>query len=264
VSGSEREIGEDDLHALVDGQLEPERRRLVERYLQAHPEEARRIAAYQAQRIDLRELYAGVGADDIPSRLRLATIIRSRAKPTRSAPWRLAASVVIGIGIGVGSGWVLWGPRSPSLPERAMNVLVEQGFTDHAVYAADVQHPIEIAASEQQQLTQWLSDRLHRTVTAPDLTKFGYTLLGGRLVATERGSPAALLIYANREGARVSLLLRPMLPTIRVTDQQHEQYATQLSAWIANGMGYAVISSIPRSQLDDLADYIRTGSEKPS
>jgi anti-sigma factor RsiW len=260
VSGSEREVGEDDLHALVDGLLAPERRRLVERYLQTHSQDARRVAAYQAQRAALRTLFASEGAAEVPPQLRLAALIRNRAERTSSSPWRLVAGVVIGICIGVGGGWVLWGPHSPGLPELAMNVLVEQAFTDHAVYATDDRHPVEIAASEQQQLTQWLSNRLHRTVTAPELTKFGYTLLGGRLVATERGSPAALLIYANHEGARVSLLLRPMLPTIRVTDQQHEQHATQLCAWISNGMGYAVVSSIPRPELDNLADYIRTES----
>jgi anti-sigma factor RsiW len=263
VSGSERAIGEDDLHALVDGQLDPERRRLVEHYLQSHPEEALRVAAYRAQRADLRTMFVGAGAEVIPPRLRLAALIHGRAKQTWS-PWRLAASVVIGIAIGLGGGWVLFAPRTPSLPELAMNVLVQQAFTNHAVYAADARRPVEIAASEQQQLTRWLSNRLQRTVTAPDLTKFGYTLLGGRLVATERGSPAALLVYSNQEGARVSLLLRPMLPTLRVTDEQYEQHATQLCAWIANGMGYAVVSSIPRPELDDLADYIRTESSRPS
>ena len=50
MNGSELPIAQEDLHAYVDGQLTPTRRAAVQRYLQANPEEARRVAAWTAQR----------------------------------------------------------------------------------------------------------------------------------------------------------------------------------------------------------------------
>jgi anti-sigma factor RsiW len=47
-------IGEDDLHAYVDGQLPAGRRQAVEFYLQRSAEAARRVADYQAQREAIR------------------------------------------------------------------------------------------------------------------------------------------------------------------------------------------------------------------
>lgn len=259
MSESDPAIEEDDLHAFVDGQLAPERRRRLERYLQTHPAEARRVADYQAQRDELRDLFAANTDTELPPKLQLAHLVRTRVRPLW-APWRLAASLVLAVGLGIAGGWFLWGPRPQSLSERAMQVLVEQAFSTYSVYVPDARHPIEVAAAEQAHLTQWLSNRLHRTVTAPDLSNFGYALLGGRLLATESGSPAALLMYSNPEGHRVALLLRPMLPTLRVADEERATGATQLCAWIAKGMGYALVASIPRAELDDLADQIRDAS----
>ena len=45
-----RPISEDDLHAYVDGALEPEREAEVAAYLDGHPDMARRVAAFSDQR----------------------------------------------------------------------------------------------------------------------------------------------------------------------------------------------------------------------
>ena len=50
-----RPITEDDLHAYVDGVLEPERQTEVTAYLEHHPEVARRVATFSGQRELLRE-----------------------------------------------------------------------------------------------------------------------------------------------------------------------------------------------------------------
>ena len=43
-------VGEDDLQALVDGQVGVERRAVIENYIARHPEAAARVQAYAAQR----------------------------------------------------------------------------------------------------------------------------------------------------------------------------------------------------------------------
>jgi anti-sigma factor RsiW len=48
MSESPRLISEDELHAYVDNQLDVVARAAVDLYLYKHPDEARRVAAYQS------------------------------------------------------------------------------------------------------------------------------------------------------------------------------------------------------------------------
>jgi anti-sigma factor RsiW len=79
-------VGEDDLHAYIDGQLEVSRRHAVERHLAENPEAARRVAAYQAQREALRAAFATRTEEPLPPRLTLASIIGQRSRRRRT-PW---------------------------------------------------------------------------------------------------------------------------------------------------------------------------------
>ncbi len=69
-----RPIGEDDLHAFVDGRLDPGRRAGVEAWLAAHPEAAARVAADREVRDRLRARLAPVSEEPIPARLRIANL----------------------------------------------------------------------------------------------------------------------------------------------------------------------------------------------
>jgi anti-sigma factor RsiW len=91
---------------------------------------------------------------------------------------------------------LLHSPRAPDHTELAMTLLAQEAVASHAAYAADRGHPIEVPDSEKPELAQWLSDRLKRTVAPRDLSAVGYHLIGGRLLVTERGGAAALLMYA--------------------------------------------------------------------
>ncbi len=251
-----REIGEDDLQAFVDGQLAPERDLLVRQYLHADPGEAQRVAAYKAQRHQLRALFAGSPSELLPPKLQIHYILKHGARWWWTG-WRTAAAIVVAAGLGVASGWLVWAPAAPGLPKLATQVLVEQAVATYAVYATDERHPVEMSAADEARLTRWLSERLSRTVTPPDLSKFGYSLLGGRLLATERGGTAAMLMYSNTQGTRISLLLRPMIPSLTVADRYLAQGPLQLCVWIEKGMGYALAASMPKAELDTLAEHVR-------
>lgn len=249
------QVQEDELHAFVDGRLPADRLEAVEQYLQANPEEAHRIQAYQRQRAVLRTAMLET-AEPVPAHLRPANILRERSRRWRAA-LQMAAAVVLAVGLGVGGGWALWGPLPSSATQRAMAVLMQQGFATYAVFAPDARHPIEVPATEQTHLTQWLSNRLHRPVTVPDLSQYGYALLGGRLVATEQGGASGLIMYAGAKGDRIALLLRPMRNDLASGDQVRSERSMQLCAWIANGIGYALVGPTSDANLETAADHIR-------
>src|ERR1700694_4702334 len=127
MTGAQRPIIEDELHAYVDGMLDPGRQAEVERYLHAHPEVFRRFKAYEAQRDDLREAFAGQLGDPLASSLNLATLVEARLT-RRSLPWRAAATVVLALLVGGAGGWLL-GMR----PQNDIAALASEAAASYAV-----------------------------------------------------------------------------------------------------------------------------------
>jgi anti-sigma factor RsiW len=155
----------------------------VQRYLGENLEAARRVADYQAQREVIREAFAARSAEPLPAELSLIGIIAERSRRPRM-PWLIAASVVFALGLGAAGGWFLHNWPQPGLSQRAMALLGQQALASHVVYAADARHPVEVPGTDAPHLEQWLSARLNRVGVVPDLSAFGYHLVGGRLLAT--------------------------------------------------------------------------------
>jgi anti-sigma factor RsiW len=250
-----RPISRDELHAYVDGHLTAARHAEVERYLSGQPKLSRRVAAYRAQRDALRSAFAARAAEPIPPELNLARIFEARLHQ-RHTWWRIAAAIVLSLCLGGASGWYLAQPAAPNRTQLAVSVLQQEAISSHAVYAADLRHPVEVAADDRDHLTQWLSNRLRRTVAPPDLSAAGYRLLGGRLLATERGAAAALFVYADERGNRLSVLMRPMAPELHAPRSDVSQGSMNGCTWIEKGIGYAVVAATSDAALDGIARQI--------
>lgn len=258
MSGPEPPIAEADLHAFVDNQLPKARLAAVQRYLNANQQEARRVAAWMAHREALRQAVALEAEAPLPPGLDLSRLIETRLRRRHTAwLWLTAASVLFALALGGAGGWLLRLPYAPGRDAVALALLEQQGLATHVVYAADKRHPIEVAAVERDHLTQWLSNRLNRKVTAPELDALGYRLIGGRLLATERGGAAALLMYEDVRGQRLSLVLRPMARSLHAARADMSEGGVNGCAWIADGLGYAVVAALPDEELDRVADHVR-------
>ena len=254
-------VSEDDLHAYVDGQLTAECRQIVEDHLRRNPDTAHRVSDFQAQREAIRAAFASPAAQ-LPPQLSLAHIIAHRGRRART-PWLVAASVLVALCVGGGTGWFLHGMAEGGQTQRAIALLSQEALSSHVVYAVDVRHPIEVPGSEAPHLQQWLSNRLKRVVVAPDLSALGYHLVGGRLLATEHGGAAALLMYDDAKRNRISVLLRPMTPDLRAPGETIQRDGVNGLAWIANGLGIAVVAALPENDLTPLAAQIGTDLKTP-
>jgi anti-sigma factor RsiW len=261
MTATDRPVSEDDLHAYVDDRLDTERRREVERHLHAQPELAQRMADYRAQRATLRAAFAVRAAEPIPPELNLSQLLDARLR-RRPEWWRIAAAIVLALGVGGAGGWYLALPAKPDRTQLAMSLLQQQAMSSHAVYSVERRHVVEVTAAERDHLAQWLSNRLGRSVAPPDLSLAGYQLIGGRLLATEHGGAAALFIYDDEQGIRLSVLMRPMGPDLRAPHSDMSQGAVNGCSWIAKGIGYAVVAATSGEALDRVAEQInrQTGS----
>jgi anti-sigma factor RsiW len=248
-----RPIGEDDLHAYVDGFLDAERRSAVERYLADHLDAAARIAGWQASNQALREAIAWKAQEPVPVSLNVTRLVEARLS-RRWSNWRIAAGVVLALMIGGGSGWMA---RGPGVPIGIASVGMEAMAT-YRVFAADDMHPVEFGADQRSQLVNWISQRLGRHVAPPDLSQVGYQFVGGRLVATPHG-PAGLFIYSGPKQNRIELFVRPMekrdmhAPMRAVQKEDMTGYI-----WANDGLGFGVVAGQLVPSLHELSNQVRS------
>jgi anti-sigma factor RsiW len=248
---SEGNISEDDLQAYVDGRLDAARTSHVELYLEQNPDAAARIAAYIGQTRDLRAAFknAVVRPDFAPV-----------TEPSRFVPGRVfqaaAAAILLGFIIGGGSGWIVRGHMMPA-QLGGIPGLTQEAVANHLVFTEDHGRPVELTADRQADLVRWLSKRLNAPVIVPDLRSAGYQFMGGRLAATDHG-PAAMLMYVDANGDRLTVFTRPMprdnrdLNTIPISADGVSGFA-----WICDGRGYSVLQTDARGSLRSVANIVR-------
>lgn len=208
---------------------------------------AAELEDWDRQDAALRALYAPVAGEPLPGRL-LAPVERARRAPLSLGPglWRIAAAVAL-LAFGFAAGWggaIL--SRAPSTP-----VLAQAAMASYATYAVEVRHPVEVAASDEAHLVQWLSKRLGTPIRPPDLAADGFRLIGGRLLPGD-SSPAALLMYEDELGRRLALYLTR-------SDGQNSELAfaeapgRQAFWWVEGDLGCALAGDLPRETLRKLA-----------
>ncbi len=243
-------IGEDDLHALVDGALrDPARLAAVRRWLEERPEAAARVRAYAAQRDALRAALALKAAEPIPARLRIAHRRAARRGVTLSH-WRVAAAVGGLVILGAGLGWTARGPMAPVADVAAA-----------AAPAAAAPH--REAWPQQTDLAGWLSDRLGEGLAPPDLAPFGFAPAYAR-VLPGRDGPSALLRYRDAEGVVVSLWRHPTRDPVprelRCTD---EPGGLVTYSWSDGRRLHVVTAALPRERLRPIALAVERAFRAP-
>jgi anti-sigma factor RsiW len=231
VAGGDEELQA--LSALIDNELSSGERAAVLGRIANDPVAQQRTAAYEAQNAALQALFA---TDQAPQYI----VVRPRARRWRQLV--LAACwVVAGVALGRTAAWLVPGAGSeqPGFAQRA--------DIAYAVYSPEQRHPVEVAAAQQAHLVTWLSTRLDRTLVIPPLTRYGYTLVGGRLLPGESG-PAAQFMYQNPTGQRLTLYIANVQrPTTPLKLLRHGERRTYY--WSYEGVGYALSGQLPEAQL---------------
>jgi anti-sigma factor RsiW len=221
--------------------------------VQEHPDVARWVAGYRAQREALRAALGPVAGEPVPPRLDLQVLIQQRLAQRRT-PWRAAAAVLVAFVLGGAGGWFLrFGAPSPALN---ISLLTEQAVANHMVYTADRRRPTELGADQRDDLARWVSTRLNHKVVPPDLAADGYSYIGGRLAATKDG-PAGLFMYDDKQGVRLTVFVLPLVGAENSSMQHVESAKVDGVAWIDKGIGYTVVGRLPQAELERVAEQVR-------
>ena len=243
-------VQEDELHAFVDNRLGPARQAEVERLLMQDPALRQRVEAWRRQSEGLRAAFAFKAREPVPRSLHFGRLLEARL--SRTTPWRVAAGLVLALSIGAAGGWAVRGPQ----PRTDMAWLTAQAASAHRVFATDDTRPVELKSDDKAAFVTWMTERLGHHVGVPNLTTFGYHFVGGRVLAAV-GGPAAMLMYDDDSGTRITVYVQPMhgapiVPMRRVADSAVSGYA-----WINGQVGYSVMSDQDEQAIHTLANKVR-------
>jgi anti-sigma factor RsiW len=208
----DRQIDEGELHALVDGELDPARQAEVEAWLSENSEAAGRVARYRAQNAGLHALFDNVLNENLPPVIVDALAGRRRQWLPRGAAIAAGFALLLS---GAVAGWVARGEipvgaddpvqLAEATPPIDTQVLMERATSAHVVSSDD---DLRLAnATGAEDVGQYLSTRMGEQVRVPHLASLGYRLVGSR-VLPDSGGPAAQFVFEDTDGERVTLYVR--------------------------------------------------------
>ena len=246
-------LDDDLLQAFVDGAVGPAERAAVEAALQADPEAARRVLRLVEQKRLIKERFDPVMQEPIPERLRLR-------RPAWIGYARAAAVLAAGIAIGLAapSPWRFGAPPTPvaTAPAPVAAGLPTRAARAHVVYAAEVRHPVEVEAAQQDHLVAWLSKRLGTALKVPVLSPEGFELLGGRLLPGPEG-PVAQFMYQEGTGKRLTLYVSARSKQEGPTAFRFAQEGpVSVFYWIDGNWGYALSGDIDKAALSRVSTSV--------
>jgi anti-sigma factor RsiW len=242
-------LTDEDLIALHAGALPPGAAQAMAARVATDPAAQAMLADWQAQDAAMAALYQPIADEPVPARLTgVIRMAETMAPPVRHRAWQIAAAVAV-LGLGVAGGWFARGavglePQMQSLQLAALQA--------HETFVAEVRHPVEVPASDSAHLNTWMSKRMGRDMQPPEFSGAGFALLGGRIVPSPAG-PAALYMYEDAQGMRVTLYILPRGQGDSSAFQFAADGATNTVFWSDQGLSCAVVGDLPRDALRGIA-----------
>lgn len=261
-------IQEVDLHALVDGELDPERRRQVEDHLLQHPEHAALVERWRRQNAALRTAFEPVALEAAPASLREAAM---RAPPvpmgqgpieTGAVHWgrpgaaprvrpfeargagrrrALAALVVMLSAVAaIAAGVVLFlssRAAGPTISVASQGYAFRAGLT-YATYAGGAR-PVEFDAGARSELIAALRASVG-FARLPEVADADFRLIGGRVLPGV-AAPAGFLVYERADGRRLGLYFERADGAAIGEGAQPNLTAIE---WRANGFAFVLVGQL--------------------
>jgi anti-sigma factor RsiW len=252
------EIDEAALEAFADGKLAGVEADAVAAFLARNPDKAAEIESWQRQNAAINALFAPVANEPVPARLRVSALAAAQVTQ-RSGIRRFATAAMVLLALGASIGWFGHDLLLPA--EAASDILIENAVTAHALYINEKRHAVEVAASEEDHLVSWLSNRIGQTIDAPDLAAQGFTLVGGRLLPPDPyadAGPAAQLMYENATADRLTVYVTAALPDKEAAYEFAAIDAFDAFYWANDAITCTVVGSLPEAEMQVVAKQVYT------
>jgi anti-sigma factor RsiW len=224
-------LNEDQLRAFVDGELDAPEHARIAGLVATDRALAQRVDELRAE--DARLRAALLHGLTLPPNSELEPrVARRRWNERRAKRAQLVAAAVFAVSVGGAGGWYARGSTSAPPMQDAMDA--------YRVFALDTRGAVELPSGDPQQLERALKERLGRVIAIPRLESHGFTLEGGRVLATNDG-PAVFVLYRDAGGAKLSFYWRPSTRTSPGTRGAREEDGLLTRYWFRGGYGVALV-----------------------
>jgi len=154
-------------------------------------------------------------------------------------------------------------PAQLALPPGAVSLVNEDHFGSRRALCVETGGTLvqrgpqriratEVWAGEKDHLQAWLSKRLARPLTVPDLRSDGLALVGGRLLPAQN-DPAAQFMYEDDTGHRVTLYIIPAKQGRETSFRYAKLDKLEAFFWTNGAISCALVGDLPRDQLQEIA-----------
>lgn len=267
-------IGERDIHAYIDGQLDERRRRKVEAYLAQNPDIAEEVEDYLQYNAVFKHAYSH-DIDDSPVPLRLLSVLNRPVKRIWPAVARNAAVIVL-CALSAGAGWVsAYSPSATNAPASSGHVMVDRFLQQIAINSEQASlheggqplATLDIDMSGHMDPLNWLTQKVALEMQAPDLNAAGYSLEGRQLI-NRGGQEFVELTYRDQQGQPVNLYMRTRWDKNAPSIEFAQQNGMSIAHWQEGPLVYALAGALDEDNATQIADLIRQGmitdrSERP-
>jgi anti-sigma factor RsiW len=159
----------------------------------------------------------------------------------------MAAAMALSLCLGVGLGWQA---------KQAQNPIARLPMADavaaYRLFAAS-DTPASLDSASPAQLREWLAVHFGALDQVPDLSAQGFHLVGGQRLSTEQGA-AAMLVYADAQGTRLGLYVRPGDWFRRPGERRDGELLAQY--WSRGNASFAVVSPFDDARARSVASAL--------
>jgi mycothiol system anti-sigma-R factor len=241
-----------DLHAYLDDELDPARRRAFEQHLPGCSECTRELEAQRALRASLRD-----GGFRFTAPVALRERIRSSLRPAVVAPPRrpwmpLLAAAVLLLGIlGAASGAYL------GLARRAEPPDLQRELVSAHVRSLMAEHLYDVESTDKHTVKPWFQGKVDFSLPVNDFKDQEYPLAGGRLDYLD-DRPVAALVYRRHKHV-INLFVWPAADA-DAPPQATTRRGYNLLHWTQGGLHFWAVSDL---NAEELAEFGRLQRETP-
>jgi len=235
------------LHAYADGEIAGQESRALDERLANDPAARAKVEAWRRQKAWLKEAFDPVLDETVPGPIKAA--LRQRRGFTLS-PYAIAAALALLI-LGGAGGWFANIQMSAPQARQFADLAIEA----HEIYTHENRHAVEVAASDGDHLTAWLSKRIGQQLVVPDLSAKGYTFLGGRLLAAG-AQPAAQLMYEDQAKRRITVFVAANQSNKETTFLMTEKDNVTACYWLDGPLGFVITGEASRDEIVALAHMV--------
>ncbi|MBO9465870.1 anti-sigma factor [Tropicibacter sp. R15_0] len=236
------------LSAYLDGEMTPEENRAFEVDLENNPELAEMAMAWADTEEALRDMVP------TPSQEHLESLMASNMSRRVQPSWMqiAAALALVAFGAAGGFGFGEWRNQANALEQQA----VFDAWAAHRMFTAENRHAVEVAASETEHLQTWLSKRMGREMTVPQLTDHGMVFVGGRMLPFQDRA-AAQYMYENAQGQRMTLFMTKLDEagqSVQLYDTEQDETVVR---WQDGEWLFVLVAPMARGELSPIATGVQ-------